>query len=313
MSRPSSKADTGSATGGLSLRYSLLLFLGLGWAVRLAAIKWTSASGWPPDATVQIVVVVMAVVLTVANLLRRRPPPLTRRALTFYAVSGLLGFLLPFSLELIVAAHLSVFMLTIVVTTVPIWTLLIAMAIRVERFSWRKSIGTLAGFAAAAVIVIDLTGQGDQAGDIRWIALAFTIPVVYALFALFVAARWPRNLDALQAANGQMVLISFVTVGGWAIGALRIDQAPAPDQIASLAVIIVTEFTGLMLYLRIARDYGATFVSQANYLAIGFGAAIGVVVFGDAIGALSVAGAVGLVIALSVARTPPAKAPPARD
>ena len=59
-----------------------------------------------------------------------------------------------------------------------------------------------------------------------------------------------------------------------------------------------------MLYLRIARDYGATFVSLANYLAIGFGAAIGVLVFGDAIGVLSVAGAIGLIVALSVARSP---------
>ena len=290
--------------GGLSLRYGLLLCLGLGWAVRLAAIKWTSTSGWPPHAAIQVVVVVLAVTLTIANLLRRRPPPLTRRALTFYTVSGCLGFLLPFSLELIVAEHLSVFMLTIVVTTVPIWTLLIAMAIRVERFSWRKSIGTLAGFAAAATIVIDIAGQGGQAGDIGWIALAFIIPVVYALFSLFVAARWPKNLDALQVANGQTVLITLVAAGGWAIGAFRIDQVPDPDQIASLAVIIVAEFTGLMLYLRIARDYGATFVSLANYLAIGFGAAIGVLVFGDAIGVLSVAGAIGLIVALSVARSP---------
>lgn len=285
-----------------SLRYTLLILLGLAWSVRLAAIKWTSTSGWPPLATVQIVVVAMAVVMTTANLARGRPPPLTRRALTFYAISGCLGFLLPFTLELVVAEHLSVFMLTIVVTTVPIWTLTIAMAIGVERFAWRKTLGTLAGFAAAAVIVVDMIGPGGPSGELRWIALGCAIPLVYALFTLFVATRWPKTLDALQVANGQSVLIALGAAGAWAAGAWSIDRMPAADQMASISVITLAEIAGLFLYLRIARDYGATFVSQANYLAIGFGAVIGVVVFGDTIGVLSVAGAVGLIVALSITR-----------
>lgn len=70
--------------------------------------------------------------------------------------------------------------------------------------------------------------------------------------------------------------------------------------VPAMALIILCEGGALMLYLKIARDYGAIYVSFANYISMLFAAIIGAYIFGDqltwssALGAAAIIGSVVL-------------------
>ena len=60
----------------------------------------------------------------------------------------------------------------------------------------------------------------------------------------------------------------------------------------------------LIVYLRITRDFGATWVSLANYISMIFAALIGVLVFEDRISAVTAFAAIGIVLAVTIHQWP---------
>ena len=283
----------------------LLVILGTVWSLRLSAVKYAFEAGLAPHLTIQVSILGIAAGLTLLNLIRRTRPPLHGAAVRFYLASGLLGFICPFSLEAIVAPRLPLFVLVLIVTTVPIWTLLIAAGTRVERLTGIRLAGVLLGFAAAGLVALDSMSVGGGGIDPLWCLLALAIPLLYAVYTVFVASRWPTGVDAVQVAQGQAIAVSIAILAAlpfqpsWA--ALPLERGP----VTAVAGVVICEIIGLMLYLRLARDRGPTFVAMANYIAICVGAAVSFAFFGDEVGWPTVLGAVLLVVALQLARVRP--------
>ncbi|MFK8034224.1 MAG: hypothetical protein AB8B94_08775, partial [Hyphomicrobiales bacterium] len=65
---------------------------------------------------------------------------------------------------------------------------------------------------------------------------------------------------------------------------------------------IILETLALLVYLRIIKAYGATFVSLANYVSMLFGAIIGYLLFYEAPGFLTLIASVMLVVSLHLIR-----------
>lgn len=277
----------------------LLMILGAVWSLRLTAVKYAFEAGLAPHLTIQFSIIGIAAGLTLLNLLRRTRPPLHREAVRFYLASGLLGFVCPFSLEAIVAAKLPLFVLVLIITTVPIWVLLIAAMTRVERLTGLRLAGVVVGFGAAALVALDTAGADSTGGiDPLWCLLALAIPLLYAVYTVFIAARWPTGLDAVQVAQGQAIAVSIAVAIALPLQQSWRDLPFDGEQVGSIAGVVLCEIIGLMLYLKLARDRGPTYVAMANYIAICVGAAAGYLVFGDSVGWVTALGAVLLVVAL---------------
>jgi len=281
------------------IKIALLVLLGFLWSARLTAIKAAGLSGIPVHVTISLAVLGVAVLFSALAVKRGAWPPVDKSTLRFYFLSGALGFILPFILENLVAPHLPVFVFIVIIATMPLMTLFLAVMLKIEKPERRQYIAIGLGFGVALLIAGDAVG-GSVVQDWTWVTLAFGVPLLYAVNTLFIASRWPSSADALHVAHAQALIVSIaVIIGNVATGA--IDQWHLAElNIPAIAGIVFFEGFALLVYLKITRDHGATFVSMANYVSMVFAAILGALLFGDQLTWLSVAAAAVLIISLSV-------------
>ncbi|WP_421855742.1 DMT family transporter [Oricola sp.] len=292
------------------MKHVLLLLLGFLWSARLTAIKAAGVSGIPIHVTVSLSVLGIALFFTVVAIRRGSWPPTGRAAIVFYILSGLFGFTLPFILETAVAPHLTVFVFMIVIATMPVFTLVLSTALGIERPGIRGLAAIALGFVVALMIAWDTASGGmAQAGaNWTWIALALGVPLLYAGNTLFVASRWPGRTEALHVAHAQALIVSAAAVCGAIVTQTIGDWDLVARNPAAVAAIAGFEGLALLVYLKLARDHGATFVALANYVAMDFAAMLGALVFGDRLSWLSFGAALLLAGALAVNRARPDRA-----
>lgn len=261
------------------MKLVLLLVLGLSWALRIAAFKIAAERGVPAGIIIQFAVIGILMSLLLISLIRRRMPPRTSLAMRFYVVSGCLGFLLPFALETIVAGKIPAFVFIVIISTMPVMTLLLSFILRVERASRMKVLAVSLGFGSALLIAWDNTAIGVETVSLTWILLAFLVPLFYTLNTVFVASRWPSGVDAVEIATGQAAVVGAAALLAMPFSGLFFDGWVLQRAIAPVVAIVVLETAALLIYLRIVKAYGAIYVSLANYVSMFFGVLIGFFVF----------------------------------
>jgi drug/metabolite transporter (DMT)-like permease len=284
------------------MKFVLLLFLGLGWAARIAAFKIASERGVPAAIVIQFAIIGILMSLALVSLLRWRLPSRSRLAMRFYIISGCLGFLLPFALETVVAGKIPAFVFIVITSTMPVWTLLLSFALRVEHANWTKTIAIMVGFASALLIAWDNTAIGSETVSLTWILLAFLVPLLYTLNTVFVASRWPSGVDAIEVATGQAAVVGVAALIAMPFSGLFVEGWVLQRALVPVSAIVFLETVSLLIYLRIAKAYGAIFVSLANYVAMFFGALIGFFVFFEQPGWLTLIATVLLIYALHLIR-----------
>ena len=285
------------------MKFGWLAILGLLWSARLSAMKAAATSGIPAYITVVISVAGIAAVFSAISLSRRSYPPLSFVAMRFYLLSGVLGFILPFIAENLVSPHLQVFVFTTIIATMPIITLVLGAASGAEKLGLRQIAGIGLGFVVAVLIATDTSGKGGL-GDfnIKWVVMGFGVPLLYAINTIFVASRWPPGVDAIQVVNAQALVVSFAILAGAVVKGGDWQWSTALLNPWAILGIVLFEALGLLVYLRIARDHGASFVSQANYISMVFSAALGFFFFGDRLTWLTAFAGFLLVVALRAGR-----------
>jgi drug/metabolite transporter (DMT)-like permease len=278
------------------LKASLLILLGLLWSVRLAAIKAAGMSGVPIFVVVTFSAMGIALFFSVLAFLRRDWPPVDRSTLGFYGLSGLLGFLAPFALETAVGPHLPVFVFVIIIATMPLVTFGLSTLVGREPLRVQPTIAIGLGFAGAVAILWDISRESSPTNASEWWVLAaFGVPLLYALSTVFVASRWPSHASPVNVAHAQAVIIAAAALMG-SVATGSTDAWPlAALNIPALLMIVLGEGLALVVYLKITRDYGAVYVSFANYASIVFAAIVGSVWFGDRLTALTVIAALAIV------------------
>ena len=283
----------------------LLVFLGFLWSARLAAIKAAALSGIPLHVTVSIAVIGIAIAFTAVSAARKSWPPLDRAAVIFYIISGVVGFILPFLLENIVAPKMAVFLFAVIISTMPIMTILLAAILGLERPSRKQTMAIGLGFITAVLIALDAP-DSDTPFRISsvWVLIGFSVPLVYAINTLFIASRWPKSPDTMHVAHAQAVIIGLAALAVGSMSGGIVEWKEASRNLVAIFAIVGCEALALVVYLKITRDHGASFVSQANYISIFFAALLGFVLFQDQIGWLSVSAGFVLVMACLLYTSP---------
>lgn len=283
------------------LKVTLLILLGFLWSARLTAIKAAGLSGIPVHVTIILSTIGIAFLFSFLAVAKRSWPPLDTIAVRFYILSGLFGFILPFILENLVARHLTVFLFIVIIATMPIMTLILATVLRIERLSLFQYIAIGLGFLVALLIALDTAGgEPSDRPDWLWLIIACGVPLLYAGNTLFVASRWPPSAEATHVAQAQALIVSFAAVAGSLMTGSFEEWHQASNNLPAISGIAFFEGAALLVYLKITRDYGATFVSLANYVAMVFAALLGTIMFGDQLTWLSIFAAILLVLSLTI-------------
>ena len=258
----------------------LLFVLGTVWGLHFSIIKIVSQSGMSYTGVASLLTVGVATVMMGLALVRRKLPVVNRATLVYYIVCASLGYLVPFFISINVAKHLPASVLAIVVSTTPIWTILIAWLTRFETVQKRHFWGIFLGFLAACILLLPGATMGD-AKAAWWVVPALCLPVCYAANHTYISRYWPRGSDAFQVAGGKEVAAAlialpiylssgdYITLADWSAGAWTIPT------------MIFCFLVGVFLYFEINRIAGPVFVSQANYVTVVAGIVFGWVFFDE--------------------------------
>lgn len=280
----------------MMLKTALLVLLGLLWSIRLSGIKAAGMSGIPVHVVVTFSALGIAAFFTVLALLRHSWPPVDRYTMRFYGLSGLLGFLAPFSLETMVGPHLPVFLFVVIIATMPLFTIGLATLVGRERLRPGPVIAICLGFVGALAILWDISrGAASIEASVWWIIAAFGVPLLYALNTVFIASRWPLQASAIHVAQAQAIIVAAAALMASVLTGSTDAWSLVAHNTPALILIVLGEGLALVVYLRITRDFGATYVSFANYASIVFAALIGFVWFGDRLTMLTVVAATVIV------------------
>ncbi|WP_339781348.1 EamA family transporter [uncultured Thalassospira sp.] len=174
-------------------------------------------------------------------------------------------------------------------STSPVFLFFITLFVtRHETVNTAKLIGSMIGVAGVILIV----GPGVLHGlgtDIKGQGAVLLGALLYACGAIY--GKRFSGLSATVTAAGTMIWASICLIPA----SLLIDQpwALTPSPRAIIAVLVLSVFcTGvaLMIYFRLVRTLGSMGVASQSYLRAGVGVALGVLLLGEKIDSLTLAG-----------------------
>ena len=261
----------------------LLLVLGAIWGGNPSFSKALVTNGISPGSVVFWQTLGAGVLLSIICIVRRTPIRISRRAITYYLVIGVIGIDLAYIMVVFSVQHLTVGYVSVLVLFSPLLTYVFAILLRIERINLLRGLGILVGFAGAGVLVIP---EGSlPSPDLLGIALlAFIVPAGYATANIFAEWGRPANADNVSLAAGTM----FAAAGGALIVTL-IDGSFHPvwvdfaqREVILFAFSLATAVAFLIFYLIVALA-GAVYLGQVGYIVTLAGVGWGVLFFGESV------------------------------
>ena len=272
--------------------------------IGLLALIWGSAFLWikladrgfsPVEVTLARLALGAAVLFAIVPV-RREAIPRSGRLWVHIAVAALFANAVPYLLFAVAEQTVDSSTAGIINATTPLWTVVLALAVRHQKSvtSWQAA-GLIVGFAGAVLIFTPWHTAGGlfSAGGLECLAASVSYAVSYIYMDRFLARRGigPVVLSACQLAAAAVMLAIALAVTG--------VQTPhvTAESVAAIAVlgIIGTGFAYVLNY-QIITSEGATVASTVTYLLPVVAIVLGVLVLGESITVTTLAG-IALVLA----------------
>ncbi len=273
--------------------------------IGVLALLWGSGFLWIKVALnhglspVQITIarcVLGAAVLAGLAVAARQPLPRSGTVWRRLAVAALFCNALPFALFAVGERTVESGLAGVLNATTPLWTLLVGLAVGVERFSAARAGGLLLGFAGVLLIFAPWR-TGISWGAVPLLAAAASYGVGFVYMGRFLTGRGTAPI-ALSAAQ-------LVAATGWSALALPAAGTPRTDVTGLAAVLVLGVFgTGVTFYLsyRLIADEGPTSAATVGYLLPVVSVALGAVVLHERLGVRVLAGMAVVLLAVSLTR-----------
>lgn len=273
-------------------RYSLPLFiLGVAWGLQFTLLKIAADGELDELSILTIAMFLLALAYLGVMAVKRiwfRP---TLSHLRFFLISSFFGFVVPLGGVVLVAEQLSAGLIVFFESLTPVLTVVIVLLVGTERLNAPRLFAVALGMLGVLLVLWpDLTTSGSARMDS--LLLALIIPLAYAIDGVYVAARWPSDLDAFQVVTGEaiaataMLLPFFLWQTFTSPGALAAVTAPWFNetwrwgQWAVLAFVPVS-FLEVYLYFYLLKHAGAVFVSIGSFIALFAGIFWGMLLLGE--------------------------------
>ena len=272
--------------------------------IALLALIWGSAFLWikladrgfsPVEVTLARLALGAAVLFVIVRV-RREAIPRSGRLWAQIAVAALFANAVPYLLFAVAEQTVDSSTAGIINATTPLWTVVLALAVRHQKSVTRwQAAGLIVGFAGAVLIFTPWHTAGGlfSAGGLECLAASVSYAVSYIYMDRYLARRGigPVVLSACQLAAAAVMLAIALGVSG--------VQTPhvTAESVAAIAVlgIIGTGFAYVLNY-QIITSEGATVASTVTYLLPVVAIVLGVVVLGESITVTTLAG-IALVLA----------------
>ena len=245
---------------------AVLLLLGSTWGLTIPLTRIAVSTGHQPLGLIFWQLVIVTAVLLPLSVVRGRWPRPDRRLLGYFLVIGVLGTIFPNSFSYLAASHLPAGVMGIVIAMVPMFSLMIGLALRSERLSWLRASGVVLGAGAVLVLAAPQASLPDPDQAV-FILVALVAPFCYGAEGHYIARRAPGGVDpviTLLGASALGILIAGPLVAasdGWVDPLLPWGRAEWALLLSSLCHALA--YTG---YVWLVGAAGAVFSSQIAYV-----------------------------------------------
>lgn len=184
----------------------ILILLGFIWGSGYTLAKYAMTNGVPPLGYAFWQSLGPALLLTCLCVLSRNNLLLHPQHWPYFLVCGLVGIAIPNTNMYFIASHIPAGLLAVLVNTVPLLVYPLALLVGQERLDGWRIIALLLGMTGILLIIAP-TNSNLLSG---WTLFALISPLAFALCSIYIAARQPIQLTALQAASGMLIAASLL-------------------------------------------------------------------------------------------------------
>ncbi|HIJ61641.1 MAG TPA: DMT family transporter [Rhodospirillaceae bacterium] len=219
--------------------------------------------------------------IALVSFFRRQPLRTDRRHLRFYLLAGLTGASLPNLAIYAAANHLGAGLTSLAYAFPPLFTMLLAGLLGLERLSVGRLAGLFLALAGTAIIALD--GKSlPSASEPVWFLVALAAPLLLAVGNIYRTLRWPPGSPPIPLAAGMLLGGAFelLAVMPWLEHPLPVNGLAA---FCVLAAIAATALAYLM-FMEIQRLGGPVTLSLVGFVITPTGLAAGVLVLDERYG-----------------------------
>lgn len=258
-----------------------LFVMGATWGLQPALVKAVVEGGIDEVTGLTVTLAGVAVVFILTLVVRGKLFQVNSRYLRFFAISGALGYLGPLLVAFAVAEHISAGLLTLIGSTTPVFTVLLAFAVGIERVTARTFLAVAFGCFAALFVLLPENALPNPE-MVGWAMLAFAIPLFYSFDNVYIAWAWPKELDALQAAAGEVVVATLLLLP---FCLLRMDAQTFDGSLTRgwpiIIALVLATAVEVYLFFYVIRARGAVFASFGSFVTIFAGFLWGYLLFDE--------------------------------
>lgn len=290
-------------------RAPLIPTLGVMWGAGILLAKVAVDAGVPPLLFAAFEALGIATTALAICWVKNDFPRWTPEAVRFYAVTGFTLVVLPYSFIYSALAHITGSLASIVQAMTPVFTVVLAVAVGLERSVPTRWLGVLLSFAGIALVVQQQSGPDGLGGFSLWVLAALAAPLSYAVTNVYAARTTVEQSATAKAAGSNIVAVAGM--GVVLLVASVSEAAPVtlgvvgwPAVAAGLAAIAANVLASLTFF-RLASLGGATKAGLASYITVLVGVVSGWFLLDEPVTALAcVAAAVVVAGVILASRTP---------
>ncbi len=283
-----------------SILVALLVLIGIMWGSTVPFTKMAVATGHNPLGLIFWQLLIAALCLYPVARIRKSHLPWDGPSLRLYAVVALLGTIFPNAFSYWAAFHLPGGVMALTIATVPVFTLVIALAIGSEKLDMKRVLGLSLGLAAVALLVLPDSSLPDPSKAI-FVFVALVAPFAYGVEANYLARASLPTVGPIATLLGASILgtvISLplaVVVDGFVNPVASFGKAETALIISS--VLHVLAYSG---YIWLIGQAGAVFSAQVAYIVTPAGVALSALLLGETPSLWLLVALVLMLIALSL-------------
>lgn len=262
--------------------FMILLGFGVMWGATIPLTKIAVSTGHHPFGLIFWQTSLAALVLFVLIMLRRSSVPWDRRHLLFYGTIAMTGTLVPNSTSYLAAFHLPAGVMALIIALVPMFSLMIALTLRLERFQLSRMTGVVLGATAIALIALPESSLPDPSKAI-FIVIALIAPFCYGIEGNYLSLNQPANTGPVATMFGASLIGTAVSLPltlatGTFVNPLQTGLNAPELAVVGSTILHIFAYVG---YIWMVKQAGPVFSAQVAYVVTPAGIIISMLVLGE--------------------------------
>ena len=253
----------------------LLLFtLASLWALHFSLVKLVEADKNPFSILVPLLFI-LSILFFFVLIFNKEVFAFSIRKIFFFIIAGSFAYIIPLYIEFLVAPKMDAGILVLIVSSVPVFTLLLVWSFKLLSVNYKLIFGTISGLIGISLIVLG----NDYKTLNLWTLIALIVPLSYSFDAIFMEKYWPSKLNTFQVAFGECLISFFMILIMNIFLGTNINEFTYWLLLDDFWLLTIITFLEVSLFFYILKNSGAVFINLGSYLVIPAGFLWGYIIF----------------------------------